>query len=50
METIQGFLQLIDMLRIMRIEKSFLLLHINFFLENAIQKGTLDIHLIKLET
>jgi hypothetical protein len=33
-----------------RIQKTFWLLHIKFFLKNAIQKGTLDIHLIKLET
>jgi hypothetical protein len=48
-ETIQGFLQLVDMLRIVRIHKSFWLLHINFFLKNAIQKDTFDIHLVKLE-
>jgi len=49
LEPIQGFLQLVGMLRIVRIKKSFRLLHINFFLKNTIQKGTLNIHLVKLE-
>jgi hypothetical protein len=47
-KTIKYILQLVNMMGMMRILKSFLLFYINFIL-NSVQKDTLYIHLMKLE-
>ncbi|KAK2435254.1 putative mitochondrial protein [Trifolium repens] len=48
-QTIESLLQLVNMIRIHRISKAFWLFHINFFMKIAIQKRTLDIHLVEFE-
>jgi hypothetical protein len=46
LKTIQSFLQLVDMIRMMRILKPFWLFYIYFFLKYAIQNDIFYIHLI----
>jgi hypothetical protein len=50
LEAVHGLFQLVDMSRMMRILEPLGLFYIHLFLKYTIQKGTLNIHPIKLES
>jgi len=50
LKVIHSLFQFGEMLRMMRILKSFRLFHLVFFLKYAILEGTFDIHLIEIES